>query len=161
MDLKVIYKNARCAVLEIEDGGTYEASRMYRIYLNGEFIRETGKAVTSIYNLKPDTGYQVEARSGDSLVFKTSFTTDSEYVTLDVRDFGAKGDGIQDVGISPISSKKIVPLWASSKSPIFPLRLAPVNAPSSYPKSSLSRIPSGRAAQFTATKGPFLRLLAL
>ena len=94
MDLKVIYKNARCAVLEIEDGGTYEASRMYRIYLNGEFIRETGKAVTSIYNLKPDTGYQVEARSGDSLVFKTSFTTDSEYVTLDVRDFGAKGDGI-------------------------------------------------------------------
>ena len=89
MDLKVIYKNARCAVLEIEDGGTYEASRMYRIYLNGEFIRETGKAVTSIYNLKPDTGYQVEARSGDSLVFKTSFTTDSEYVTLDVRDFGA------------------------------------------------------------------------
>ena len=30
MDLKVIYKNARCAVLEIEDGGTYEASRMYR-----------------------------------------------------------------------------------------------------------------------------------
>ena len=35
MDLKVIYKNARCAVLEIEDGGTYETSRMYRIYLNG------------------------------------------------------------------------------------------------------------------------------
>ena len=35
MDLKVIYKNARCAVLEIEDGGTYETSRMYRLYLNG------------------------------------------------------------------------------------------------------------------------------
>ena len=26
MDLKVIYKNARCAVLEIEDGGTYAVS---------------------------------------------------------------------------------------------------------------------------------------
>ncbi len=96
MDLKVIYKNARCAVLEIEDGGTYETSRMYRIYLNGEFIRETGKAVTSLYNLKPDTSYQVEARSGDGLELKSSFATDSEYVTLDVRDFGAKGDGIQD-----------------------------------------------------------------
>lgn len=45
MELKVIYKNARCAVLEIEDGGTYEAGRMYCLYLNGEFIRETGKAV--------------------------------------------------------------------------------------------------------------------
>ena len=96
MDLKVIYKNARCAVLEIEDGGTYETSRMYRLYLNGKFIRETGNAVTSIYDLKPDTSYQVEARSGEGLVLKSSFTTDSEFVTLDVRDFGAKGDGIQD-----------------------------------------------------------------
>ena len=96
MDLKVIYKNARCAVLEIEDGGTYETSRMYRLYLNGKFIRETGNAVTSIYDLKPDTSYQVECRSGEGLVLKSSFTTDSEFVTLDVRDFGAKGDGIQD-----------------------------------------------------------------
>lgn len=94
MDLKVIYKNARCAVLEIEDGGTYETSRMYRLYLNGKFIRETGNAVTSIYDLKPDTSYQVEARSGEGLVLKSSFTTDSEFVTLDVRDFGAKGDEI-------------------------------------------------------------------
>ena len=96
MDLKVIYKNARCAVLEIEDGGTYETSRMYRLYLNGKFIRETGNAVTSIYDLKPDTSYQVECRSGEGLVLKSSFTTDSEFVTLDVRDFGAKGDGVQD-----------------------------------------------------------------
>ena len=29
-------------------------------------------------------------------MLKSSFTTDSEFVTLDVRDFGAKGDGIQD-----------------------------------------------------------------
>ena len=69
---------------------------MYRLYLNGKFIRETGNAVTSIYDLKPDTSYQVEARSGEGLVLKSSFTTDSEFVTLDVRDFGAKGDGIQD-----------------------------------------------------------------
>lgn len=95
MDLKVIYKNARCAVLEIEDGGTYETSRMYRLYLNGKFIRETGNAVTSIYNLKPDTSYQVECRSGEGLVLKSSFTTDSEFVTLDVRDFGAKGTGFR------------------------------------------------------------------
>ena len=67
MDLKVIYKNARCAVLEIEDGGTYETSRMYRLYLDGKFIRETGNAVTSIYDLKPDTSYQVECRSGRDL----------------------------------------------------------------------------------------------
>ena len=36
MDLKVIYKNARCAVLEIEDGGTYETSRMYQSARGGK-----------------------------------------------------------------------------------------------------------------------------
>ena len=36
-----------------------------------------------------------------------------------------------------------------------------MNAPSSYPNSSLSSILSGKAAQLTATKGPRRRLLAL
>ena len=38
MELKVIYKNARCAVLEIGDGGAYETLEPYDIFLNGEFF---------------------------------------------------------------------------------------------------------------------------
>jgi hypothetical protein len=55
--------------------------------------------------------------------------------------------------MSPISSRKIVPLSASSN---LPLRLASaeVNAPRSWPKSSLSSRLSGSAAQLIATRGP-------
>ncbi len=59
------------------------------------------------------------------------------------------------------SSRKIEPLWANSKSPSLPPFLAPVNEPSSYPKSSLSRRLSGMAAQFMAMKGYMLRFDSL
>ena len=54
--------------------------------------------------------------------------------------------------MSPISSRKSVPPSASSN---FPCRraAAPVKAPFSWPNSSLSIRESGRAAQFSATKG--------
>ena len=51
-----------------------------------------------------------------------------------------------DAGRSPTSSKKIVPWPAASKRP-WRARIAPVNAPLSWPKSSLSIRDSGRAAQ--------------
>ena len=54
-------------------------------------------------------------------------------------------------GISPISSRKIVPPWASSNSPLRE-SIAPVNAPFSWPKSSLSRSVSERAATLTGIK---------
>ena len=58
--------------------------------------------------------------------------------------------------ISPISSRKIVPPWASSNLPFF-IESAPVKAPFSCPKSSLSRRVSLKAAQCTFTKDFSLR----
>ena len=55
-------------------------------------------------------------------------------------------------GSSPTSSRKRVPPSASSKRPGREAA-APVKAPRSWPKSSLSRRASGSAAQFTGTKG--------
>ncbi|OPZ48559.1 MAG: hypothetical protein BWY92_01550 [Firmicutes bacterium ADurb.BinA052] len=59
-------------------------------------------------------------------------------------------------GRSPTSSRNIVPPSAISNLPGLRFR-APENAPSSYPNSSLSIRFSGRAAQFTGTKGSLLR----
>ena len=53
---------------------------------------------------------------------------------------------------SPISSRKIVPPFASSKRPFFRLS-APVKAPRSCPKSSDSTSVSGSAAQLTLMNG--------
>ena len=60
--------------------------------------------------------------------------------------------------MSPISSRKIVPPSAASKRPMRRLS-APVNAPFSCPKSSLSTSSRLIAAQLTATKGLCLRVL--
>ena len=55
-------------------------------------------------------------------------------------------------GTLPISSKKIVPLSASSKSP-FLAATAPVNAPLRWPNRFDSSRSGGRLPEFTVTKG--------
>ena len=47
MELKVIYKNARCAVIEVNDGGIYNTREPWRIFLNQEEILTTDKVITS------------------------------------------------------------------------------------------------------------------
>ncbi len=58
--------------------------------------------------------------------------------------------GLKGRDMSPISSRKMVPAWASSTRPSF-WRMAPVKEPFSWPKSSLSRRFSGMAAQLMRT----------
>lgn len=93
--LTVIFKNARCAALELEDGGIFETEGSWRIFVNGEFRFETRRTITMLYGLNPETEYAVRAEQEGRAVW-AFFTTDYEYVTLDVRAFGAKGDGTSD-----------------------------------------------------------------
>ena len=47
--------------------------------------------------MKPDTNYHVELKNQEGTVTgEINFKTKYEFVTLNVKDFGAKGDGIQD-----------------------------------------------------------------
>ncbi len=96
MELKVIYKNARCAVIEVNDGGIYSTREPWRIFLNQEEILTTDKVITSLYELKPDTQYHLMVENAAGERFMAYFSTSKEYVTLNVRDFGAKGDGMAD-----------------------------------------------------------------
>lgn len=117
MNGKVIFKTARCATLELEDGNIFEASDTRRIYVNDKFYGETKRVIFSVYGLKPDTDYRIRierckgkpeagiiAKTGTGVetersaeeIIEVSVHTDYEYVTLNVRDFGAKGDGVQD-----------------------------------------------------------------
>ena len=67
---------------------------------------------------------------------------------------------LQSQGISPISSRKRVPVSAISKRPIFCVT-APVKAPFSCPNNSLSNKSKGMAAQFSFTNGRPQRALRL
>lgn len=95
MTIKVIFQTARCVTLEIEDNSIYESEQARKIYVNGVLYQETNRVITSIYGLKPDTEYVIEVLCGEEKEC-VSIRTDREFVTLNVRDFGAKGDGLSD-----------------------------------------------------------------
>ncbi len=96
MNITLIMSTARSAVIEIEDGGRYFTKKPYQISLNGKSYGETDRTITNLFDLKPETRYLAEIYDGETLAGSLEFTTDYEYVTLDVRKFGAKGDGVSD-----------------------------------------------------------------
>lgn len=95
MNVELILINTRTVVIEITGAGKYQTDSVYEVYIDSVFYTESNRAVQSIYDLKPDTDYLLEIKAGEK-VEKIIFHTKREYVTLDVRKFGAKGDGIQD-----------------------------------------------------------------
>lgn len=95
MKLSSIFQTARCVTIEIEDGSIFETEKEYEIYVNGNLYGTTKRVISSIYGLEPDTWYEIQVKGGEesaSMKLKTHY----EFVTLNVRDFGAKGDGVQD-----------------------------------------------------------------
>lgn len=95
MEVIHVMHTARSATIEIRDGGRYFTQQPYEIVINGQKVMTTDKTITSLYGLTPDTTYLIEVLDGVA-VGEITFHTDQEYVTLDVKQFGAKGDGKQD-----------------------------------------------------------------
>lgn len=95
MKFDVIYKSARTIVLELKQQGKYYTED-YELYVNGSLYVSSNKVVQSIHGLKPDTTYEIYTKRADSQSEILSVTTEKEFVTLNVRAFGAKGDGIHD-----------------------------------------------------------------
>ncbi len=96
IQMKVLTRTARSVTIELDDGGIYDAHSTYEIWLNGEWHKTTDKVITSVFGLEPDTDYEIEARLEDAVVASCEFATEPEFVTLNIKEFGAKGDGQTD-----------------------------------------------------------------
>lgn len=96
MELKLVSKTSRTLVFELTDSGKYYSEKQYEIYIDGEIFIKTNKVITSLYNLKPNTEYNIEAVYDNKKISSLAVKTDWEYVTLNVKDFGAYGDGEHD-----------------------------------------------------------------
>ncbi len=107
MELGLVAKTSRNVCIELKDTGIfYTDVNNYDIYINGVYTQSTNRVITSIYGLLPDTDYNIEvvesAQAGDAGTRNEankgslSVHTDFEYVTLNVRDFGAYGNGEHD-----------------------------------------------------------------
>ena len=98
VQLKLLHSSARTAVLEIMDGGHYETKAPWWVQINDSLPFETRRSITLLYGLKPDSRIHVSLyRQPDEVpVQELEFETEKETVTLNVREFGAKGDGEND-----------------------------------------------------------------
>ncbi|MDY4041431.1 MAG: glycoside hydrolase family 28 protein [Collinsella sp.] len=95
MQLNVSWKCARAAVVEIHDGSLFKTGEPWRIYINDVPRGETDRTVTYIDGLEPQTAYRVRFERANE-VATTVIVTGDETFTLDVRQFGAAGDGVRD-----------------------------------------------------------------
>lgn len=96
MEWKVLLKTSRSITLEVQgENGEYR-TESYDICLNGEKWLTTDKMIESVYGLEPDTDYEIQLIRSERCSEKQTVHTEKEYVTLDVRAFGAKGDGETD-----------------------------------------------------------------
>jgi len=97
MEFNIIATTARSLTLELDNKDAYFCSVSYSLYLNKEEVElEHSNNVVSLFDLHPDTQYTIElvemtSKKSCSKVIRTLL----ESVRLDVRKFGAKGDGIK------------------------------------------------------------------
>ena len=95
MDIKIVSQTSRGIVIEICDGGIYHTEQQYHLMVNEKYYGTTERVITGIYGLKPDTEYRIVV-DGKEKTTEINIRTAKESYSLDVRDFGAKGDGISD-----------------------------------------------------------------
>ena len=126
MKAKVIFKTSRSITLELEEYGIFYTEKEYEIWLNGSFFQKSDRVIQTVYGLLPDTEYQIELKAdGISLAILTA-STEYEFVTLNVRKFGAAGDGVHGTsqhyrchGLRPFAS--VLPIIFYSIGDSFPL----------------------------------------
>ena len=96
MKANVIFKTSRKFLLEWEDFGVFYTEKEYEVWLDDRFVLTGSRVIQTVSGLTPDTEYHVSLRCGGEIYAEFSVRTDYEFVTLNVRHFGAKGDGIHD-----------------------------------------------------------------
>jgi len=127
MNFKIIFITSRKITIELTGAGIFYTENPYEILLNGERIMESSRMVQTVDGLCPHTDYQISLRQGDMVTEALSFRTDYEYVTLDVKRFGARGDGEHDdtaaiqaaVSSCPARSRVLIPQGIYKVSSVF------------------------------------------
>lgn len=91
--IKTLFTSQTSACFEWQNDLPYFKEKEYKIYLDGKEILSANTNVFSIFDLTPDTEYII---TSDAFVGEHKFSTKNESAAVNVRDFGAIGDGVND-----------------------------------------------------------------
>ena len=91
--MRVLCTTSRSCSLLLDPDGLYEAREKRELFLDGERLGEEYRSVVSLFDLEPETEYTLESVTDGGAREALTFRTKGETCTLDVRRFGAKGDG--------------------------------------------------------------------
>ena len=94
MDFRQIFLSSTSVSFELINYDIVNTKK-YTVYLNDELVLENDKNIFSLYNLIPNTEYEILIIQENEEAKKT-FKTLDEYVSLNVKRFGAKGDGVSN-----------------------------------------------------------------
>ena len=127
MELSCLFVSGRSAALQLADGGLYNTLKPYTIFVNGQAWKTTDRVVTNLYGLWPDTDYLVEVMDGGEKAASITLKTKYESVSLNVRRFGAVGDGVHDdttaiqaaITCCPASGRVLIPEGTYLVTPLF------------------------------------------
>lgn len=93
MKIHDIYISSCSAAFELDNDLCYASAEKYTVYVNGKPSESFHENVFSLFDLSPDTEYVVYTSINNQPI---SFRTKAESCCINVRDFGAVGDGLQD-----------------------------------------------------------------
>lgn len=91
--MKALFVSPRSAAVLLDEAGYDHMAAPARLFLRGEALGEESRSVRSLFGLWPDTAYALRMEREGEAPRELSFRTPSETVSLNVRRFGAKGDG--------------------------------------------------------------------
>ncbi|WP_024866197.1 glycoside hydrolase family 28 protein [Butyrivibrio sp. FCS014] len=92
MNFEIIEIFNRSVTIELESEAIFQQSEPFEVFIDGEKRLRSDRNVVSVTGLLPDREYKIRVAAADGECEK-SFTTKHESVLLNVKAFGAKGDG--------------------------------------------------------------------
>lgn len=90
--VNILYAGTVSACFEIDNTLPYYCGGEYTVKLDGKEMFKSDTNIFSLFSLKPATEYTVEITGHEAVKFKTA----AETCAVNVKDFGALGDGVHD-----------------------------------------------------------------
>lgn len=94
--IDLVYSGSTSAFFELDNDSAYYAPESYRVFLNGAEKFTCEANTFSLFDLTPNTDYNLSIIFASGETEELSFTTENETACVNVKGFGAVGDGVTD-----------------------------------------------------------------